>query len=396
MSLIRDNRDLRIDFFRGLALWWIFTGHIPGNILGNYSLRNFALCDATEVFVLLAGFGAAIAYGSTMDRHGYPCAAVDVLRRAGTLFIAHISLFVVYAALVGYSATALDHVSYLDESHLDVLADAPYRALLEALVLRYQPSLLNILPLYVVLLLMFAVALPLLRRPKLLLILSLVVYITVRAAGINFPSWIGGGWFFNPLTWQFLFVIGVILAYAPIQMAEPRRLFDAVAILALLMGLVIIWGIWKHPLVVGILPQPIAEAVFSIDKTSLDPLRLTSILSLLWLTARLVPREANWPGSRLAAPLVLIGQHSLPVFCFSIVVGFAARLALEAYDGALIQILVNVIGASLLVAVGSLAACYGKRARETSRGQDSGIKKMEFHFGRDFDFVRLGSPKNAR
>jgi hypothetical protein len=115
MSLIRDNRDLRIDFFRGLALWWIFTDHIPGNILGAYSLRNFALCDATEVFVLLAGFGAGLAYGSTMDRCGYAYAAVDVLRRAWTLFIAHILLFVVYAALVGYSANALGQVSYLDE-----------------------------------------------------------------------------------------------------------------------------------------------------------------------------------------------------------------------------------------------------------------------------------------
>jgi hypothetical protein len=396
MSLIRDNRDLRIDFFRGLALWWIFTDHIPGNVLGYYSLRNFALCDATEVFVLLAGFGAGIAYGSTMDRRGYAYAAVDVVRRAWTLFIAHIFLFVVYAAQVGYSASALDHISYLDESHLDVLADAPYRALLEALVLRYQPSLLNILPLYVVLLLMFAAALPLLRRPMLLLILSLVVYLTVRATGINLPSWIGGGWFFNPLTWQFLFVIGVILAYAPVQMPEPRRLFDAVAILALLMGLVIIWGIWKHPLVVGMLPQPVAEVVLSIDKTSLDPLRLTSILSLLWLTARLVPREANWPDSRLAAPLVLIGQHSLPVFCFSIVVGFAGRLALEAYDGPLMQVLVNVIGASSLVAVGSLAACYGKRELETQRERDSGIKKMDIHFGRGFDFPHLGSQKNPR
>ena len=56
MSLIRSNqrRDLRVDFFRGLALWWIYTDHIPGDVLGDYSLRNFAMCDATEVFVLLA------------------------------------------------------------------------------------------------------------------------------------------------------------------------------------------------------------------------------------------------------------------------------------------------------------------------------------------------------
>ena len=174
MALIRSNtaRDLRVDFFRGLALWWIYTDHIPGDVLGDYSLRNFAMCDATEVFVLLAGFGAGIAYGSVMDRQGYLYAAADTLRRAWTLYIAHIFLFVVYTAQVAYSAAALDRPFYLEETRLDVLADAPYRALLEALLLRFQPSLLNILPLYVALLLIFALALPLLRKPALLFAVS--------------------------------------------------------------------------------------------------------------------------------------------------------------------------------------------------------------------------------
>ena len=174
MELIRSSRrrDLRVDFFRGLALWWIYTDHIPGDVLGDYSLRNFAMCDATEVFVLLAGFGAGLAYGSEMDRQGYLYAAADTLRRAWTLYVAHIFLFVVYTAQVAYSATALDRVFYLEETRLDVLADAPYRALLEALLLRFQPSLLNILPLYIALLLMFALALPLLRKPALLLAAS--------------------------------------------------------------------------------------------------------------------------------------------------------------------------------------------------------------------------------
>ena len=56
MPLIRDNRDLRIDFFRGVALWWIFTDHIPADVLGLFSIRNFALCDATAR-VLQQGLG---------------------------------------------------------------------------------------------------------------------------------------------------------------------------------------------------------------------------------------------------------------------------------------------------------------------------------------------------
>jgi hypothetical protein len=339
MSLIRDNRDLRIDFFRGLALWWIFTDHIPGNVLGAYSLRIFALCDASEVFVLLAGFGAGLAYGSMMDRYGYASAAGAVLRRARVLFIAHIILFLAYAALVGYAADTLGRMSYLDESHLDVLARAPYRALFEALILRYQPSLLNILPLYVVLLLFFAAALPLLRRPRLLLIPSAALYFMVRAAEINFPSWIGGGWFFNPLAWQFLFLIGAVLAYAPMRVPKLSGMCDAVAVMILLIGLVIIFVIWEHPSVAESLPVPLASAVLSIDKTNLHPFRLTSILSLLWLTARLVSREAKWLRWRPASPLVLIGQHSLPAFVVGVMIAFAGRLVLEGHDAALMQAL---------------------------------------------------------
>ena len=229
MELVRSGhgRDLRVDFFRGLALWWIFVDHIPGNVMAIYSLHSVALCDAAEVFVLLAGFGAAKAYGGAMDRHGWLYGAADALRRAWVLYFAHIFLFVVYAAQVSNSVARLDRVTYLDESRLDVLARAPYRALLEALTLRYQPSLLNILPLYVALLAMFAVTLPLLRRPRLLLGLSIGLYLAARQWDLNLPAWHASGWYFDPFTWQLLFVIGAVLAYAPPRLPRPHLLFDA-------------------------------------------------------------------------------------------------------------------------------------------------------------------------
>ena len=307
MALIRSNRarDLRVDFFRGLALWWIYTDHIPGDVLGDYSLRNFAMCDATEVFVLLAGFGAGIAYGSVMDRQGYLYAAADTLRRAWTLYIAHIFLFVVYTAQVAYSAAALDRTFYLEETRLDVLADAPYRALLEALLLRFQPSLLNILPLYVALLLIFALALPLLRKPALLFAASATVYVAVRVTGINLPAWTGEGWFFNPFAWQLLFMIGAIMAYAPPRMPRSRWPIDLLAMLVLAAGIVVIWVIDIHPRILAAMPAPVIRFVITEDKTGLHPFRLLSILSLAWLVARSVPRDAAWLRSRLAGPLVL-------------------------------------------------------------------------------------------
>ena len=362
MALVRGshNRDLRVDFFRGLALWWIYTDHIPGDILSNVSLQNFALCDAAEVFVLLAGFGAGKAYASRMDRSGWLRGGAGALQRAWTLYIAHIFLFVVYAAQVSYSAAALSRGNYLEESGLNVLANAPYTALIRALTLQYQPSLLNILPLYIVLLVFFAFTMPLLRKPKVLAILSLAIYAAARDDHVNLPSWTGGGWFFNPLTWQLLFMIGAILAYKPPSL-PPRwaaRVLDWASWAVVALGISVNVGIWHHSFLAIWLPWSITRELLIIDKTNLDPLRLASIMSLLWLTIRLVPAGARWMQSRLAFPFVLMGQHSLPVFCFGIFIGFIARLGLEADDNALMQFGVNFGGFASMVAVAALAAWY--------------------------------------
>ena len=367
--LIKTNRDLRIDFFRGLALWWIFTDHIPDDWLGALSIRNYALCDATEIFVLLAGYAAGIAYGGTMRRQGWPYAAADVVRRAWTLYIAHIFLFVVFAAQVGVSAVALDRADFLDEIHLDVLGAAPYRALAEALSLHFQPAYLNVLPLYVALLLLFALALPLLRRPPLLAGLSLAMYVGARLFSLNLPSWTGGGWFFNPLTWQLLFMMGAILSYAPGE--PPRRylrVFDSLSVVVVLFGIAMQWVVWQHPGSVAWLPDGAVRVLMNVDKGGLHPFRLISILALTWLCTRLIRRDAGWLRSAWSAPFVIAGQHSLPVFCAGIFLAFLGRLATEARHGVLVQVGVNLAGAASMWAVGSVAAWYADKGRTAARG----------------------------
>ncbi len=123
----------------------------------------------------------------------------------------------------------------------------PFRALLsEALLLRFQPNLLNILPLYIILLLIFALALPLLRWPMLLFLVSGALFTSWRALTGLQPCLRGddsGGWFLNPLAWQFLFMIGAILAYAPPRMPRVRWPLDTMSRAAILVaGVVIILG----------------------------------------------------------------------------------------------------------------------------------------------------------
>lgn len=366
MVQIGSKRDLRIDLFRGVALWWIFMDHIPANWVAQFSLRNFALCDATEVFVLLAGYAAGLSYGRSMDKHGWLFAGADVLRRAWVLYVAHIFLFVVFSAQVSYSATALDRSEYLDEIHLDVLAEAPYRAMLEALKLSFQPAYLNILPMYVALLAMFAAVLPLLRWPTVLFGLSAAIYAAARVSGFNFPSWTGGGWYFNPIAWQFLFIIGALLSYAPPRITVNAAILDVAAGAVVVVGVVLLWLVWPYPDIHARLPASATRVLISVDKEGLHPMRLLSILALAWLVSRTIPASVAWLQGAVARPLVLCGQHSLPVFCCGIFLSFLGRLAMEERSGWLVQAGVNLSGIMAMVGIGMLAAWYKQKGRPVS------------------------------
>ena len=376
-ALVKLDRDLRVDFIRGFSLWAIFVNHTPGNWLGHITPRNYTLADATEAFVLLAGYAAGLAYGGVMDRQGWFFAASRVLGRVFTLYVAHIFLLVVFTAQVGLSAARLDSAAYLDELHLDPFASDPYRALLEALLLRYQPSFLNILPLYITVLAMFAVAMPLIRRPWLMLALSAALWAAARFFDITLPSWRGEDWFFNPLAWQLLFFIGCSLGYRPPggqPLSLPWRRWAGMLCGAVLAAgaamTVLIYYQWEFA--EARLPA-FAPYLAAIDKASLHPTRLLTILALTYLIAHLVPKDAAWLRSRPAQPFNLMGQQALPVFCAGIALSFLGRVALEETDGWGMQALVNIGGAAALVGLGALTAWYGAEKRGSRRPATPGL-----------------------
>lgn len=361
-SLVRPGRDLRVDFVRGLALWFIFVDHTPGNLLGQLTLRNVAFCDATEGFVLLAGYASGIAYGRLLEREGWLAAGAKVMGRVGTLYVAHIFLFVVFTAQVGFSAAALDQAAYLDELALDPFGQEPYRAMLEALLLRYQPAFLDILPLYIVVLALFALALPLVARPLALLGCSVALYLAARWLDIAPLGWRGAEWFFNPFAWQVLFAIGVVMARAdPTWMARRfgwHRGVAALAVLGLLGAALLLNAVWHGPARDWEPPEWLAAWLAGVDKTGLHPARLLSVLVMAWLVAHLLPHDARFMAGRAAAPFVLMGQQSLPVFCAGIFLSFLGRLALELSADWPMQAAVNLAGLAALVAVGAVSAWY--------------------------------------
>jgi hypothetical protein len=72
------ERDLRLDFFRGLSLFFIFIDHIPNNFLSYATLHTIAFSDAAEVFIFISGYTAALVYGQLLVRRGTLVATVQI------------------------------------------------------------------------------------------------------------------------------------------------------------------------------------------------------------------------------------------------------------------------------------------------------------------------------
>jgi hypothetical protein len=95
-------RDLRLDFFRGLAMFIILFAHTPGNFLTSWIPARFGFSDATEIFVFCSGMASAIAFGSTFDRAGFGLGTMRVGYRIWQVYWAHVGLFFATAALLAY------------------------------------------------------------------------------------------------------------------------------------------------------------------------------------------------------------------------------------------------------------------------------------------------------
>ncbi len=91
---------------------------------------------------------------------------------------------------------------------LDFLKN-PDVTIIQALLLRFRPVNMDVLPLYIVLMVFFPPVLWLLRKKAdLALALSVGLYAITWEFELALPSYPSGSWFFNPYAWQLLFVFG--------------------------------------------------------------------------------------------------------------------------------------------------------------------------------------------
>src|SRR3954464_13637999 len=98
-------RDLRLDLFRGLALWLIFLDYIPSNVVSWITIRNYGFSHASVIFIFISGYTAAFVYGRAMRAGGFVVAGARILRRAWQIYVAHIFLFAAFLVVIAYVGT---------------------------------------------------------------------------------------------------------------------------------------------------------------------------------------------------------------------------------------------------------------------------------------------------
>jgi hypothetical protein len=381
MSAVRSaGRDLRLDLFRGLALWLIFLDHIPSNMVSWITIRNYGFSDATEIFVFISGYTAAFVYGREMTNRGFVVAGARILRRAWQVYVAHIFLFVLYMTELAYVTTTFENPLYSEEMGILDFLRQPESTLVQALLLRFQPPNMDVLPLYIVLLAGFPPVLWLLqRRPTLALAASTVLYILAHVLGWKFTTYPQGAWFFNPLAWQLIFVFGAWCALGGAErLGKFLQSWPAMALaIAYLVFSFTISLTWNIPALDHYVPIWLAEWIYPVDKTNLDVLRFTHFVALATLTVRFVPRDRQWLESPLLQPIIMCGQHSLEIFCLGEFLSFAGHFVIVEVSGELgTHVLVSVTGIAVMIATAALLSWY-KSIEGRSRGRRAAPAKAD-------------------
>jgi len=363
-------RDRRVDFIRGAALLLIYSDHISGNLLAEYTLYSVGFADMAEVFVFISGYVGGIAYYRRMSAKGFWSCQKKALYRVGQLYFAHLASVAVLILVLALHQYARSPGGAVVPWYRSVEA-TPAQSLIDLALLRGYPQHLAILPLYMVLLLVLPSALAAGRRSIAIPVtVSLLLYLAVPV----FPRLFGvprrweAACFFNPFAWQLLFMTGALLGTSPAAKRfiprSPLAFFLGVALIQASLLMQIAYPRHLIPL---------------IDKQDMQPLRLVFFFCMLVVGRCLLRGERPAPNfwdSPLARPIVRCGESPLPVFCAGAVLSTLASWLINMHQlGLVAQMLINFAGWLACFAVATVAS----RARLWLRGEARHAAAVPLH-----------------
>ena len=322
------GRDARLDMFRGIALVMIFINHVPGTIYETYTNRNFGFSDAAEAFVFMSGMAAGLAYSNGFRNDKLWPAVAKVWARARQLYFVHITITMLCLAIFAAAALWFDLPEVMLKNNIAPIYGKPLSTLIGIPLLTHQLGYLNILPLYAVLLLVTPmIIIAGLRWPWATLAASVALWVIAGQFRLNFANFPNeGGWFFNPYSWQLLFVFGLLSGMA-MKVGERFIPYHPV-LFGVAAAFLVFVLLWVRVPQVGDAGRSFlalaadAGAPFYItwfDKTFLALPRLLHALALFYVLGHL-PIMRKLAASSVAAPFRLLGQQGLAVFAAGTVI----------------------------------------------------------------------------
>ncbi|MEM1353097.1 MAG: OpgC domain-containing protein [Pseudomonadota bacterium] len=384
-------RDVRLDFFRGLAMFIILFAHTPGNFFTSWIPARWGFSDATEIFVFCSGMASAIAFGATYDRAGFALGTARVGYRVWQVYWAHVGLFFATVALVVFlTDLGMTERNYWQQLNLWPLfvEDEKWtnaNIWLSFMTLSYVPNYFDVLPMYMVVLVLMPVVMAL-SRVNLWLVAAFIgaTWLMGQRAftdmmgwpHFNFTAepWVNNSnsqreWFFNPFGWQLIFFTGF---------AFMRGWLPKPPVTPLLIGIALVIVIGNIPLShIGMREFGFdwargwrLENRFLITKSDFGILRHVHFLALAYLCwaavgdrgARLIAQGSGflarfWMGTLTV--ILKVGQQSLAVFVMSM---FLARFSGFAMDvlgrDTLTVVAVNFGGMGVLVVTAYVAGWF--------------------------------------
>ncbi len=372
----RSNRDPRVDFLRGLSLLSIFVDHIPRNWLADYTLHNLGFSDAAELFVLLAGFSATHAYHAVFERHGLAVGLRRVFGRCLQIYGVQVVLLLSTLLFVAQWERIYGTQSII----VGPLLRDGWHGALRGVSLRALPAYLDILPLYVLLLAVFPlVKFGMARSVWATLGASALLHGLANVLHWNLPNVVdpadAAHWYFDPFTWQFVFVLGCALATATRRrwrvMTAPPPALRGLCWLYVLAAFAMLdpWRLWPATFPADFSgTSPILGIFGNEPKTFVSPWRLLDVLAMVYLvlTSAGMARVSRWPAFR---PVVACGRNSLQVFAAGCILSLFGRLIFLSYGVTVpTQLIVNVAGFGVMLLLAwALDAAKAERAARPGR-----------------------------
>jgi len=355
-----STRDPRVDLLRGLSLLSIFVDHIPKNRLAEFTFHSFAFSDAAEIFVILAGFSATFAYGRVFERDGLRVGFAKVLLRC--LQIYGVQVLLLLSTL--FFVAEWDRLRGMQSIIVGPMLRDGWHGTMRGMMLAALPSYLDILPLYILLLATFPlIRFGMMRSIPATIAGSVLLYGLANVLHWNLPNIVdptdAAHWYFDPFTWQLIFVLGCWLAIVarnrhPV-IANPPPLLVAACWAYLVFAFVALdaWKLWPAPFGSDFPGMGPPFAIFGNEpKTFVTPWRLINVLAITYL-ALTSSGLGTVARSRLLGPVVACGRNSLYVFALGCILALFGRMIYKSYEvTAATEILVNVTGLTAMLVLG--------------------------------------------